>query len=224
MPSKGGPNIITNGLVFTVDAADKNSYPGSGTTWTDLVNSNNGALTNGPTFDSGNNGNIVFDGSNDHVEVTGTENLNFPISTNNATFSIFVKFNSVGAWTGLFNKNRSANWIGLWMSSDSKAVFGVNGYNLTGTTTLATGNWYNIVGVQLAGTSRKIYVNGTLEATTTTSFGSTASTTENWMIGQATSVSEFLNGNVAYALLSNKAFTAGEVTQNYNAIKSRFGL
>ncbi len=63
------PNVVTDGLVFAVDAANKKSYPGSGTTWTDLAGSNNGALTNGPTFDSGNNGNIVFDGSNDYVEV-----------------------------------------------------------------------------------------------------------------------------------------------------------
>ena len=224
MPSKGGPNIITDGLVFAVDAADKNSYPGSGTTWSDLAGSNDGPLTNGPTFDSDDGGSIDFDGTNDYAEISGTQNLNFPISTNSTTFSIFLKFHSVGAWTGLFNKNRSSTWIGLWMSSSSKAVFGVNGYNLTGTTTLATGNWYNIVGVQLANTSRKIYVNGTLEATTTTSFGSTASTTENWMIGQATSVNEYLNGNVACASIYEKALTADEITQNYNALKGRFGL
>ena len=217
-----GKSIVTDGLVFYVDAANENSYPGSGTTWTDLAGSNNGTLTNGPLFDSGNGGSIDFDGTNDYAEISGTQNLNFPISTNSATFSIFLKFQSVGAWTGLFNKNRNANWIGLWMSSSRKAVFGTRGYNLTGTTTLATGNWYNIVGVQLAGTSRKVYVNGTLEATTTTSFGSTASTTENWMIGQATSVNEYLNGNVACASIYEKALTADEVLQNYNALKNRF--
>ena len=47
------PKIVTDGLVFAVDAANKKSYPGSGTTWTDLAGSNNGTLTNGPTFDSG---------------------------------------------------------------------------------------------------------------------------------------------------------------------------
>ena len=61
------PKIVTDGLVFAVDAANKKSYPGSGTTWTDLAGSNDGTLTNGPTFDSGNGGSIVFDGSDDYI-------------------------------------------------------------------------------------------------------------------------------------------------------------
>ena len=59
--------IVTDGLVFYVDAGNSNSYPGSGTTWTDLAGSNDGTLTNGPTFDSGNGGSIVFDGTDDYV-------------------------------------------------------------------------------------------------------------------------------------------------------------
>ena len=62
------PKIVTDGLVFAVDAANKKSYPGSGTTWTDLAGSNDGTLTNGPTFDSGDGGSIVFDGTDDYVE------------------------------------------------------------------------------------------------------------------------------------------------------------
>jgi len=54
----GASPIITDGLVFAVDAANYKSYQGSGTTWTDLASSNNGTLTNGPTFDSGNGGSI----------------------------------------------------------------------------------------------------------------------------------------------------------------------
>ena len=64
------PRIVTSGLVLALDAADRNSYPGSGTTWTDLSgNANNGTLTNGPTFNSANGGSIVFDGTNDFEAV-----------------------------------------------------------------------------------------------------------------------------------------------------------
>ena len=63
----GAQPIVTDGLVFAVDAANYESYPGSGTTWTDLAGSNDGTLTNGPTFDSGNGGSIAFDGSDDKV-------------------------------------------------------------------------------------------------------------------------------------------------------------
>ena len=65
------PNIVTDGLVLCLDAANKRSYPGTGTTWTDRsANGNNGTLTNGPTFDSANGGSIVFDGTNDYVTTT----------------------------------------------------------------------------------------------------------------------------------------------------------
>ena len=71
MAIKHSPRIVTDGLVLYLDAANTKSYPGSGTTWTDISGkSNNGTLTNGPTFDSGNKGTIVFDGSNDYVSET----------------------------------------------------------------------------------------------------------------------------------------------------------
>ena len=61
------PRVITDGLVLGLDAANTRSYVGSGTTWTDLIGSNNGTLTNGPTYSSDRGGAIVFDGSNDYV-------------------------------------------------------------------------------------------------------------------------------------------------------------
>ena len=63
--------IVTDGLVLCLDAGDKMSYPGAGTTWTDLSkNKNNGTLTNGPTFDSANGGSIVLDGTNDYISAS----------------------------------------------------------------------------------------------------------------------------------------------------------
>lgn len=63
--------IITNGLVLQLDAADLNSYSGTGTTWTDISgSSNNATLINGPVFNSSNGGHFIFDGVNDVV--TGT--------------------------------------------------------------------------------------------------------------------------------------------------------
>ena len=68
MSSKCGPDINENGLVLFLDAANRLSYPGSGTAWSDLSgNSNTGTLTNGPTFSAGNQGSIVFDGVDDYI-------------------------------------------------------------------------------------------------------------------------------------------------------------
>ena len=70
MSSKCGPDINENGLVLFLDAANRLSYPGSGTAWSDLSgNSNTGTLTNGPTFSAGNMGSILFDGTNDWINL-----------------------------------------------------------------------------------------------------------------------------------------------------------
>lgn len=70
MPTSVGPNIVESGLVLLLDAGDKNSYLGSGTTWQDISgNNNSGSLVNGPTFNSGNGGSIVFDGVNDQLQL-----------------------------------------------------------------------------------------------------------------------------------------------------------
>lgn len=68
MAFANGGSIVTNGLVLALNAADRNSYPGSGTTWYDMSgNGRNVTLTNGPTFNSANGGSIVFDGVDDYA-------------------------------------------------------------------------------------------------------------------------------------------------------------
>ena len=68
MACNAGPDIIEDGLVLCLDAGNKLSYPGTGTTWTDLAGSNNVTLTNGPVFGNNNGGSIGFDGSNDYAK------------------------------------------------------------------------------------------------------------------------------------------------------------
>jgi hypothetical protein len=76
MSLQHSPRIVTDGLVLCLDAANRQSYPGSGTVWTDLAGSNNGTLTNGPTFSSANGGSLVFDGSNDYINLQNPSALN----------------------------------------------------------------------------------------------------------------------------------------------------
>ena len=90
MAFNNGPRIVTNGLVLCLDASDRNSYPGSGTTWYDVSNNGNHAtLTNGPTFSTSNGGIFTFDGSNDYADVS----LNLRNSFATTTFS-FLYFGS----------------------------------------------------------------------------------------------------------------------------------
>jgi len=102
MSYSNGPTIVTDGLVLALDAADKNSYPGSGTTWNDLAGSNNGTLTNGPTFDSGNGGSIVFDGVDDYVNLS---NLGLPTSF--FTCQCVFKYDTTVSGNTLINLNYS---------------------------------------------------------------------------------------------------------------------
>ena len=86
-----GPNIITDGLVLALDAANSRSYPGTGTTWSDLSgNGNSGTLTNGPTFNSGNGGSIVFDGVDDNISFSGNTFNYSPGTSGEVSLEIWV--------------------------------------------------------------------------------------------------------------------------------------
>ncbi|MEK9696312.1 MAG: hypothetical protein VW270_11135, partial [Candidatus Poseidoniales archaeon] len=83
------PKIVTDDLVLCYDAANNRSYPKTGTTWTDLAGSNDGTLTNGPTFDTTNGGSIVFDGTNDRVAIP-LGSLPTPQNSSNFTYEAVV--------------------------------------------------------------------------------------------------------------------------------------
>ena len=93
------PRIVIDGLVLALDAGNTKSYSGSGTAWTDTVGGNHGTLTNGPTFSSLNGGSIVFDGTNDYVQVSASSDLNF--GTGNFTIE------------GWFNKGATTTYLTL---------------------------------------------------------------------------------------------------------------
>jgi hypothetical protein len=118
--------IVTSGLVLALNAADRNSYPGSGTVWSDLSGNNNtGTLTNGPTFSSANGGSIVFDGTNDYVEMT-TRNtaLEFQPTQPYSVFTWFRITSTQNSSTIVANMdNTGPNYPGwdLWFNNASTA-------------------------------------------------------------------------------------------------------
>ena len=225
MSCHAGPNLEEDGLVLALDAGNTKSYPGSGTSWSDISGQgNNGTLTNGPTYSSDNGGSIVFDGTNDYIDVSGTESFNAPLSIN-FTLSIWMYPTKTGNWQGVFTKNRSTGTqVGLFLSSSNEFVFGFSGSggNLIGSS-FSTNTWYHVVLVQAANTSRKIYINGSLDVTKTSTFGTTSSGSETFRLGQASGVNEYFGGRISNAsIYNNKALTASEVLQNYNALKGRY--
>jgi hypothetical protein len=236
MGIRRGPNIVREGLVFAVDAANPTSYPGSGTIWKDqTVNQNNGTLTNGPTFDSGNGGSIVFDGSNDYVDFDDILDLstlsvsmwiNCDVYNSGRQF-LFGKWkNSHRAYALVLNQSgTSAGSITSQISIDG----GSSNIGLATDSGVidANGTWFN-VGFTHDGTTLKTYVNGVLGATATIGGAYTSGTAHvavgTILFSNDTSPLNPFNGQIANTQVYNRALSSSEVLQNYNALKGRFGL
>ena len=228
------PKIVTDGLVLYLDAANTRSYPGTGTVWSDLSRSgNNGTLINGPTFNSANGGNIVFDGSNDYISTNTNSSLTQAGNTQ-FTVDVWVKKSAsnkdmlLGPWD---NSNRKG-WFVQWFT-DGNLYFGItNGaFNYNYVSVSWQNQWFNLTGVfdgslltnQNIG---KIYVNNILQNTTNSGnmLTSVPAGLVEVSIGRLTNYSSYATGNITMVKIYNRALSASEISQNYNATKTRFGL
>jgi hypothetical protein len=220
-----GPIIVTNGLVLSLDAADKNSYTGAGTNWRDISgNGRNGTLTNGPTFDGNNGGSIVFDGSNDFADVSAT------IALTNGTFLCWVWRNGTqNSFTGvLFNRNPAnlGTATGLNIASDGEVRWHWNDGPLP-TTGLITPNFsWSMIAISKATTSVTTYLGSERGINSSVYSGTMGNITLTHIsVGRdGSSLGRYFTGRVAVAMIYNRELSASEISQNYNATKSRFGL
>ena len=225
MASSGGPDTITNGLVLTLDAANKLSYAGTGTTWYDLSGTNNGTLTNSPTFSGTNLGNFSFNGTTQYVDCG-----NVLASLTNLTLECFVKFGTQSAlYGGVISKTLSNadGWeirVNSYTSTTTDLLFRYVGDNVTigFNTNFNNGTWYHIVATGTNG-SQKTYVNG-IQVNSATSLSSPSANSNSLLLGKLTYASLYVNMTLGYAKIYNRALTAVEVLQNYSDTKSRFGI
>jgi len=220
-----GPTIVTNGLVLSLDAADRNSYPGTGTTWRNMSgNGNNGTLTNGPTFNSNNGGSIVFDGSNDFADVSGT------IALTNGTFLCWVWRNGEqNSNTGvLFNRNPAnlATATGLNVAQNGEVKWHWNDGPLPSTGLITPNQSWCMIAISKATTSVTTYLGITSGISNSVYNGSQGNITLTHIsVGRdGSSLGRYFNGRVATAMIYNRELSSQEIQQNYNAVKSRFGL
>jgi hypothetical protein len=227
MSVKNRNSIVTDGLVFYVDAGNEDSYPGTGADWADLSGSATATLTNGPTYSSNNGGYIDFDGSNDHVEVTGIN-----VSALSAfTLEAWVYPTSSSAdeaviskWPGsLSNSSFLLYWdVGGALGFDWVAVNTSSGIYRIGTSTAnGTVNSWNHVAATFSGSQIQLYVNGS--SVGTASFFGTLRNISGIRLGaDESSGLRPLAGNMAVAKVYDKVLSSAEVLQNYNALKNRF--
>ena len=211
------PNIVKDGLVLNVDAGSRLSYSGSGTTWSDISGrGNNGTLTNGPTYSSANSGSIVFDGTNDYVNAPLTKSAT-------CTFSCWARTTTLSAaGPMLFNAGPDGSGPDLYFNSGiiSWNTWDGNSNPLSATTpaSVTDGNYHHYVVVNDASSNTKLYYDGVLLGTA--SYRSAAANT-NLTIGGNTNTYMW-NGNISNFSIYNRALTAAEILQNYNALLPRF--
>jgi len=221
------PKIVTNGLVFYVDAANTRSYVSGSTTWADLSRGGNtGTLTNGPTFSSTNGGSIVFDGTNDSINLSQSNT----IDVNSFTWS--------GWFNGVYSAQRAFLFIGnavgqsispykifigtTIQSSQTRLRVNYNNVAIVNLGNLVDNTTYNL-SITYDGTTTIMYVNGVSIGSSTAMSGNLNSKTYAY-IGSTAQSSEFFSGRISQTSIYNRALSATEILQNYNATKTRFGL
>jgi hypothetical protein len=215
--------IVTDGLIWIVDASNTLSYPATGSTWYDISgNSKNGALQNSPLFSTESGGGIVFDGINDVVNF-GTGNTFFPLSQ----FTIDIWFKSGGTVSvtgtnpGLFGftyglRAMLYSTYLYFQSIGSPQAGNVTTLNTTGNIPFLSGKWFNVV-MYHSGTSAGIYVNGVLNVTTNSGWNGTSDwPTNTWNLGRDNNNSNyFFKGEIPICRMYNRVLTVTEVSQNF---------
>lgn len=216
--TQGGLNIVTNGLVLYLDAANTKSYISGSTIWNDLSkNYLNGTLVNGPTYNSSNGGSIVFDGTNDYINCGNSSVLNLT----DITISVWYKTTATGNQILVGKSYLTSYYLNVAPAANSFSLWTNGGFLGSGTiTTLGNGNWHNIVGT-MSGVDKKIYYDGALVNSGT---GTSNVDSNPLYIGSSPVAANVFNGSIANVLLYSRALSTEEIQQNFNTSKTRFGL
>ena len=220
------PKIVNDSsLVLYLDAANNRSYPKSGTTWNDISRgANTATLVNGPTFSSANNGNIVFDGVDDFCSTTLIKTFT------SMTIQVWFYKNgaSVSVYSGLV-ANRSpsnTNVTGLLINGAGSECLGYNWNDAVNTYSWNSGlvlrdNAWNFLSLTVTPTLATGFLNG---ASATNAVSHLSTNIADLAIGTDYITERLVCGSIGLVSIYDKALSATEVLQNYNATKTRYGL
>jgi hypothetical protein len=247
------PRIVTDGLALCLDAGNTKSYPGSGTTWTDLSGrGNNGTLENGVGYSGSNGGSLSFDGVDDGVILPTSflPNQLFADNGGSWTVSCWFKFpiSPVGTKTG----NASWSLIGraggiatgghfiLFVGSATDTTYGqyapyklasvIRGAVTVISSSSVNTDTYNYVSLTWNGSSGFVYFNN--QSPASMNVGTAVQQTvdinaiyANFYIGTTSNVTNhYYSGNISQVSIYNRALTAEEIQQNFNALRGRFSI
>ena len=236
---KNTPPIVTNGLVLHLDAGSRQSYVSGSTTWTDLSGQGNtatlkvsGTPSTSASFSAVNQGSIVFIQSSSYADcgnilnyTSGDFSFSYWAYINSLTTSV-VNQGPIVFYKGSYQVNGYYNQIG----SDGSAYFytnqaAANQGSGTSAGTIVVGNWYNIAFTR-SSSSVRVYVNGVDKTAGVGSHINPTSTSNIFTLNvyEVTVARIFGNIQLSNFMNYNRALSAQEIAQNYNALKARFGL
>jgi hypothetical protein len=219
-----GPDIVKDGLALYLDPGSPNSFFNkSGTIINDISgNSRNGTLTSGPTYSATNGGSIVFDGTDDFIQCTGS------LTVTAATFVSWIRRNgNQDQYDGILF-SRGTDTSGMNFQTSNQLAYhwnnAVNTYSWASGLTIPDLTWC-MIAVSVSTNSATAYLCQTSGITTSINTTSHASSVLNAInIARDSAGSRFFNGNIAISQLYNRALSTNEITQNFNAQRGRFGV
>jgi hypothetical protein len=226
--SSASTGVVTSSLWLYYDASNISSYPGSGSTVYDLsVNNRRGTLTAASMYTSSiASGIFSFNGINQIISTTVTppntwslqmainNTFSYSAEWNRGIFSSYGQSNYYGIYVGTQLNQGSGNGMHMWTDGNTF-------YSIGTSTSFAINTWYIFTMVS-TGSQVKIYLNGNTTPITTVNTATTNAGTLS--IGQSRFDFNYWKGYIANTLVYSKALTTAEITQNYNALKGRFGL
>jgi hypothetical protein len=215
--------VVTTGLQLYLDAGNASSYSGSGTAWNDLtVNGRNGTLIGGPTYSATNGGSIVFDGTDDYVQCTGS------LTVTAATFVTWIRRNgNQGQYDGiLFSRATNTTGMNFQVSNQIGYTWNDAGNTYGWQSGLVVPNLtWCMIAVSVTNTAATTYLCQTSGITTATNTVNHASSLINDIkIARDEFSTRYFTGNIAIAQIYNIALSAGEISQNFQADRARFGV
>jgi hypothetical protein len=223
--------IVTNGLVLALDAADRNSYVSGSTTWNDLSGNGNGGVILGPTYNSSNGGALFFPNAS-NAYVSGSS-PNLPSGNSAFTKSVWVQSGYKGtnvnhpniiSWGNNSTNNKNGLSLQTDASNNAQILHWFYANDYTCSINDITNTWANIT-VTYNPPTLVFYVNAVSQSTQTVTGTPNVSGSINLEIGKYTTNSNYnFSGSIANVQIYNRALSAQEVQQNYNAQKSRFNL
>jgi hypothetical protein len=229
MGTKYNPSIVRNGLVYYIDAANSRSYSGSGITAYELKLSGiGGTLVNGVGFSSANNGSFIFDGTNDYIQIP----VSYIPSGNEVSVCLW-NFGTTAQTSSVFSAHSADEFrtINIHLPWNDNVVywdagFSAGTYDRINTATLTNTQWqgwHHWAFIKNATTGvMELYLDGVLNVSGT-SKTRTMPTPSQAFIGRFQISSPLYHiGRVSLLHLYNRALTAQEVLQNYNATKKRY--